>query len=95
MGDYTSLRRGDADRSNLHDDAVGQIRNAAPVGGKRTGTKVGADEARSTRTPRCVSVEFAVYSALTDSPWRWEYAFNVCPCRRADRRSVDSRFENQ
>ena len=25
MGDYTSLRRGDADHSNLHDDAVGQM----------------------------------------------------------------------
>ena len=25
MGNYTSLRPGDADRSNLHDDAVGQM----------------------------------------------------------------------
>ena len=70
MGNYTSLRRGDADRSNLHDDAVGQMyAKRRTRGWEAHRHEGGADEARSSRTPRRVSIEFAVYSALTDSPW--------------------------
>ena len=52
----------------------------------RTGTNVGADGAGSVRTPRLLSVECAVYSPLTDSPWAFAYPLSVRPCSRHTRR---------
>ena len=52
----------------------------------RTGTNVGADGADSVRTPRLLSVECAVYSPLTDSPWAFAYPLSVRPCSRHTRR---------
>ena len=52
----------------------------------RTGTNVGADGAGSVTTPRLLSVECAVYSPLTDSPWALAYPLSVCPCSRHTRR---------
>ena len=99
MGNHTSLRRGDADRSDLHADAVGQMyAKRRAHGWKAHRHEVGADEARSSRTPRCRSIDLAVYSALTGGPWGWKYAFNVRPCWQrgpsAVRPTPDSRISD-
>ena len=59
--------------------AAERLPGVSTVAGICIGTNVGADAVDSLRSPRRLSAERAVHSALRDSPWARAFAFNVCP----------------